>query len=101
MPPLTHLVLLKVRPDVPDRDVDGALAALRGLARKIHGVTGIDAGPDVSVEGLAQGHTHAAVVTFVDEAARDGYLPHPAHLAVVEQLTPLVDGLTVIDLATA
>ncbi len=97
MSQLTHLVLFKVRPDAADRDVDGALAALRarGAARPCaedHGASrGVAVGPDVSAEGLAQGHTHAA---------RDGYLPHPAHLAVVDQLTPLLDSLTVVDVVT-
>lgn len=31
-------------------------------------------------------------MTFTDAAARDAYLPHPAHQAVVQRLMPMLDG---------
>lgn len=32
------------------------------------------------------------VMTFSDAAARDAYLPHPAHQRVVERLVPMLEG---------
>jgi hypothetical protein len=31
-------------------------------------------------------------MTFADAAARDAYLPHPLHQAVVERLLPMLEG---------
>jgi len=45
-----------------------------------------------STEGLLQGYTHGFTMTFADEAARDGYLPHPLHQAVVAKLLPMLEG---------
>ncbi|MEB3259385.1 MAG: Dabb family protein, partial [Cyanobacteriota bacterium] len=39
-----------------------------------------------------QGFTHGFCMTFRDRAARDAYLPHPAHQRVVELLLPLLEG---------
>jgi hypothetical protein len=46
---------------------------------------------------LAKGFTHCFNLTFVDEAARATYLPHPDHLAFVEQLKPALDDVLVVD----
>lgn len=98
MTPIHHLVVLKVRPDATSDDVDGALDAVRRLGTQIDGVEAVSAGPDRSIEGLAGDFTHAIYVRFADQQTRDRYLPHAAHLAVVAQLRPLLDGLVVVDL---
>jgi hypothetical protein len=94
-----HIVLLRVRADADPVAVDAALAAARAMAAEIEGVLDVVAGPDISVEGLAAGHTHAVLVRFADEAARERYFPHPAHVALSEQMAPLTDGAVVVDLA--
>jgi len=99
MAELHHLVLLKVRPDAAAGDVEAALVAVRAMRDQIDGVLDVIAGPDVSVEGLAGDHTHAVLVRFADEAARAHYLEHPAHLAVGERMSKLVNGATVVDVA--
>jgi hypothetical protein len=100
VPGLTHLVLLGVREGAPSHEVERALAAIEELAA-VEGVRSVTAGRDVSVEGLASGFSHAAIVELADEAARDGYLAHPSHLAVAAQLEPLLDRLIVVDVARA
>jgi hypothetical protein len=55
------------------------------------------AGPNNSPEGLAQGYTHAFIMTFADAAARDAYLPHADHKAFTDKALPLVDSVAVID----
>jgi hypothetical protein len=40
-------------------------------------------------------------VEFADAEARDRYLPHPSHLAVVERLDPLLEDKLVLDIATS
>jgi Stress responsive A/B Barrel Domain len=99
MPELHHIVLLKIRADADSGAVDAAFAAARAMAGQIDGVLHVAAGPDVSVEGLAAGHTHAVLVRFADEAARERYFPHPAHLALGERMQPLTEGAVVVDIA--
>jgi hypothetical protein len=99
MSEILHVILLKVRSDAPPEDLDAALEAFRALNDEIDGVVEIIAGPDVSVEGLAAGHTHVLIVRLADEAARERYLPHPAHRAVGAMMQPLLDGVTVLDVA--
>lgn len=77
----------------------GAVAALKPI---IPGMLDFKAGPNVSPEGLMQGFEHGFIVTFTDEAARDGYIVHPEHVKVGEQVVAAaeggVDGILVYDL---
>jgi len=96
---LQHIVLLKVRADADPAALEAALAAARALPEQVEGVLDVVAGADVSVEGLTAGHTHGVLIRFADEAARERYFPHPAHIALGEQMGKLIDGATVVDLA--
>lgn len=77
--PTRHIVLIKVRPDVPERDVQQAFDALAALKGQIPGLIGFTAGPNNSPEGRTLGFTHGFVMDFQDAAARDAYLPDPRH----------------------
>jgi quinol monooxygenase YgiN len=94
---LRHLVLLRFKADAPVEGVAGIERAFVALREQIDGVRDLEWGTDVSPEGLAKGFTHAFLLTFDDAAARDAYLPHPAHQAFVAQLKPLLDDVLVID----
>jgi hypothetical protein len=54
-----------------------------------------------SPEKLNQGFTHVYQVTFTSAAARDAYLPHPAHKAFGELLGRLgvLESVFVVDYA--
>jgi Stress responsive A/B Barrel Domain len=100
MKTLRHLVLLRFKADAGPQAVaaiERSFAALRG---QIDGVRDLEWGTDVSPEGLAKGFTHAFLLSFGDAAARDAYLPHPAHEAFVAQLKPLLDDVLVLDYFT-
>jgi hypothetical protein len=97
MPELQHIVLLEVKADADCDAVAAALAAMRSLS-EIEGVLSVDAGPNRSIEGLSADFTHGAVARFADEAARDRYLGHGEHDAVVAQLGALIDGIVVLDI---
>lgn len=95
---IRHVVLLKLR--------DGAQApsiftALKSLQSQIPGIISVTTGVDCSPEGLQRGFTHGFTVDFVDAAARDGYLPHPAHQKVGAMIVAAceggVDGVLVLD----
>ena len=87
-----HLVLLKVRPDVPKKKVEQVFAAIGALRDVIPGITGYEWGPYSSPEGLNRGYSHGFCMTFRDAAARDTYLPHPEHEKVKQQVVAILEG---------
>lgn len=89
---ITHMVLLKVRSDVPAKSVRAVFEAIGATRAKIPGITGFAWGPYASPEGLQRGYTHGFCMTFTDAAARDDYLPHPVHEAVKERVLEILDG---------
>jgi quinol monooxygenase YgiN len=97
MTPLRHLVLLRFKPEAAAAAIDATVRGFVALRDAIDGVRDIEWGTDVSPEGLARGYTHAFQLSFDDAAARDAYLPHPAHLAFVAAMKPLLDDVLVID----
>jgi Stress responsive A/B Barrel Domain len=98
---IRHVVLLKLRSSVDTKTVAEVFSTLKGLQAKIPGILSISTGHDNSPEGLQRGHTHGFTVDFVDAAARDAYLPHPAHQAVGAMIVGItedgVDGICVVD----
>lgn len=95
---IRHTVFCKF---AEDADLPTIVAALKGLQQTIPGIVAITFGSDNSPEGLQKGFTHSFSVDFIDAAARDSYLPHPAHLVVgkmiVAALEGGLEGLAVID----
>ena len=89
---MTHMVLLRVREDVPEEQIDRVFAALAGLKGRIPGLLSFSGGPYRSPEGLARGFTHGFCMTFSDAKSRDAYLPHPEHEKVKAMIFPLLEG---------
>ena len=87
-----HLVLFRFRSDLPEGALTELFQELRGLAAEVPGITGFRGGAYSSPEGLNRGFTHGMAMTFVDAAARDAYLPHPAHQRLVQRLLPMLEG---------
>lgn len=96
-PVLRHVVLLKFRPDASAADIRRAQNAFCALPSRIDAIHGFEWGTDVSVENLQNGFTHCFVLTFLSEADRDRYLPHPAHEALGETIRPSLDEVMVVD----
>ncbi|HSI48612.1 MAG TPA: Dabb family protein [Ideonella sp.] len=96
---IRHLVLLKFTDEATAERRDSLSAAFAGLAAQIPEVHSMEWGPNASPEGLDKGFTHCFLVTFQDEAGRDAYLPHPAHLAFVDELKPWLADVLVVDYA--
>jgi hypothetical protein len=90
--PIQHIVLFRFRTDLAEGTIAALFTELRGLADRIPGITSFSGGAYRSPEGLARGFSHGFCMTFADEAARDAYLPHPEHQAIVARLLPLLDG---------
>ncbi|HUL63644.1 MAG TPA: Dabb family protein [Burkholderiaceae bacterium] len=96
---IRHLVLLRLTSDTKEADRRAIESAFAALPAQIDGITAFEWGTDVSPEGLSKGFTHAFALTFADAAARDAYLPHPAHRAFVEKLKPCLADVLVFDYA--
>ena len=95
---IDHIVLLEPKPVLTGSDVAAMRTAITALQQKIPGIAAIHWGPNISPEGLGRGYEHGFVVRFVDAAARDAYLPHPEHLAVIPELTTRADNILVFDI---
>lgn len=94
---LRHVVLCKFKEGTTPPQIAEIERRFFELKDKIDVIECIEGGADASVEGLAQGFTHCFIVTFPDEAARDAYIPHPAHQEFVASLKPYLDKLLVVD----
>lgn len=98
---LRHIVLLKFRPDITPTAIDTVFNEIVALREKIDGIIAITLGSNISPEGLEKGFHHGFVVDFIDEAARDVYLPHPDHVVAGGKLVELaeggIDGILVFD----
>ena len=95
---ICHVVLLKFR---NSGDANNIFAKLKNLQSQIEGIVDIRCGKNCSHEGLQKGFTHGFFVDFIDAAARDAYLHHPAHQKVGAMIVAAteggMDGIAVID----
>ena len=94
---LRHVVLFKFKDGTTDEQIEQIENAFCALPSKIHTIHAFEWGTDVSVENLSQGFTHCFMVTFLTEADRAAYLPHPAHKAFGKLLGPHLDKVLVVD----
>lgn len=89
---IRHIVLMKIRSDIPQEKIDELYANLEGLKHKIPGIVSFSGGPYSSPEGLNKGFTHGFTMDFTDAASRDAYLPHPEHEPVKDMVVSMLDG---------
>jgi len=94
---LRHVVLLKFKEGTDAADIRKIENAFRALPSKIEAIYDFEWGTDVSVENLQKGFTHCFFVSFLSEADRAIYIPHPAHKAFGAVLGPHLDDVLVID----
>jgi hypothetical protein len=94
---LRHVVLFAFRDDAPADRIRAVEAAFAALSDVIPGIVDLEWGTNESLEGLDAGFTHCFLVTFEDAAAREAYLPHPAHVAFGTLLQPYLDRALVVD----
>ena len=94
-----HVVVFRYKPDASPEKIQQVTAALTALKDKIPGILSMEHGVNNSPEKLNQGFTHVFQVTFTNAAARDAYLPHPAHKAFGTLLGSLgiLDAVFVVD----
>ena len=74
-----HVVVFKYRPSATPEQIREVTTAFRALKDRIPGIVAFEHGINDSPEGKNLGFTHVYLLTFESPAARDVYLPHPAH----------------------
>lgn len=77
--PVRHVVVFKYTPSATPAQIREVTEAFAALRTAIPGITAFEHGVNNSPENKNLGFTHAYVLTFTNAAARDAYLPHPAH----------------------
>lgn len=87
-----QIVLLRFHPSTDRDDLADIFEAYDELPLRVPGVVDVSAGPYFSPEGLNKGFTHAVVLTFDDELARDAYLASAAGEAIREKVLAKLSG---------
>lgn len=97
---LKHIVLLKLKPGVTGEQANALVGALTDLMDNgtIPGILHVSGGYNNSPEGKSQGFDFGFVMWFENAAARDAYLPHPAHKELGRlHVAPICDDVMVFD----
>ncbi|KXF78996.1 stress responsive protein [Paramesorhizobium deserti] len=99
---IRHIVLIRFREELDNAGIERLLKSVHMLKDQIPGILAISSGADSSPEGLDKGFAHGFIVDFKDAAARDAYLPHPAHVEVGQSLVAAakdgINGIVVFDM---
>jgi hypothetical protein len=96
--PVRHIVHFKFQDDAKPEQIQRIVDEFAGLQKSIKEIVELEAGTDVSPEGLSKGFKHCWIVTFRNEADRDIYLKHPAHVEFVKLLKPVLADVMVVDI---
>ena len=95
---IDHVVLFRWKPGTDPALTRRAAERLAALTHRIPGILRFEGGVQNSPENLGKGMDFGFVMTFTGKPARDTYLNHPAHVAVVENdLRPIADEVLVFD----
>ena len=84
-----HIFGFRWKGHATDADKTRAAQEIRAFQGQIPGLIDVSIGENLSPRG--QGYTFAGVMRFADRAACDAYTTHPAHLALLEWLVPLIE----------
>ncbi len=95
---LSHIVLFEPRPESTPDAWDQLRDAVLDLPTHISGICSVSWGMNESPEGLGQGYECGFVMVFEDEDARNAYLPHPAHTAIIPSIQAIAARTLVFDL---
>jgi Stress responsive A/B Barrel Domain len=84
-----HIFGFRWKPEAAEADQARAQEEILAFRSTIPGLLEVSVGPNLSPRG--QGYTFAGLMKFTDKAACDAYSTHPAHLALLKWLVPLID----------
>src|ERR1700747_3475675 len=84
-----HIFGFRWKEHATDTDKARARKDILAFRGNIPGLLEVSVGPKVWPRG--QGYTFVGLMKFPDKAACDAYAVHPAHLALLQWLVPLID----------
>jgi hypothetical protein len=84
-----HIFGFRWKEHATGAEKERATRDIRAFQGLIPGLIDVAVGENLSPRG--QGYTFAGLMCFTDRAACDAYAIHPAHLALLEWLVPLID----------
>jgi hypothetical protein len=84
-----HVFGFRWNADATDADKTRARKEILAFRNVIPGLVAVNVGRNLSQR--AQGYEFCGLMTFTSKDAFDAYCPHPAHLALLEWLRPLID----------
>jgi aspartokinase-like uncharacterized kinase len=94
---IRHLLLLQFTPNTTEEDIADIFALFIAVKDKIDGIVTVTAGENISLEGKNKHFTHCIAMDFVDETARDHYLPHLEHQKIKPRFRPHIADILVFD----
>ncbi|HEY0785718.1 MAG TPA: Dabb family protein [Acidobacteriaceae bacterium] len=86
-----HIFAFQWQPGTTEEQKAQAAEAIRAFQGSIAGLLETSVGTNLSPRG--QGYTFAGLMKFTDRAAYAAYEQHPAHLALLAWLVPLIKPL--------
>ena len=98
---IRHILFITLTDDTSPAQIDAVRLAFLRIPHQVEGVTRVEWGVNDSPEGKNSGYTHCVLMTFADEAARQRYLPHPAHDALKTLFRPVLQDIVVLDFTLA
>ena len=102
---IRHIVLVKVRADLPAGEIADIFAELHAIEGKVPGLLSIHSGRSESPEKIERGYMHGFTADFEDWAALEAYQVHPDHRKLGARLVANavggIDGILVFDLSVA
>ena len=94
---LRHIVNLRYKDEATEAQVEEAVNTFLDLKNEIPAIAQLEWGVNDSKEGASKGFTHTFTLTFKDDHAREIYLFHEAHIALVNKIGPLIGDVLVMD----
>jgi len=88
---IRHCAIFRFKADASEAEIAELLHGFVELQDRIEGLLEVTVGRNGSGEGLSQGFNHGIIMDFVDKAAVENYLVHPAHLALAEKVVPRLE----------
>jgi hypothetical protein len=86
-----HVFAFQWKQGTSDEQKDRAKKEINAFQGVIPGLLETHVGPNISPRG--KGYTFGGIMQFKDEAALKAYFQHPAHLALLSWLVPLIDAI--------
>jgi hypothetical protein len=96
---ITHVVMMKFKPEVSAKEIDELEALLDRLPDRIHEIQSYDFGRDVVRSDRS--YDFALVSIFANLDTLKHYQVHPEHRVVVDKLSAMCDYIVAVDYENA